>query len=300
MRDIQLLPISYKGLERALRPLNPILNYFTSLFPLIEYDLSRINSDMTAKQYVIGTLVSSLLIAILVGLVIGGVAVAARPQHTGSYSAAAISFAATIALASFAYGMLLPRWQVQQRSGLIERDLLFAIRHLTVQTNAGVPLFNAMVSVSEEKGPLGYGLVSKEFARIVKEVETGKDLSQALNDSAARTPSRYYERIMWQLSNASKSGVPVNKALNQLLEYLSDEQKIALRNYGAQLSPLSLIYLLTTIVGPTLAIIFLMIISTLAAIPVTEMLFAAVLMVLVIMQIFFLGLIRSRRPTLSV
>jgi len=300
MQEIQFLPIPYKDLERKLRPLNSILNYFTALFPLVDYDLKRLSSSITGKQYVIGTLVASSLIFILLSLGIWGMTAIARPLQIESYTLVIFFFAAVFAIVFFFYAMLIPRWQIQQRSALIERDLLFAIRHLTVQTNAGVPLFNAMVSVSEEKGSFGYGLVSKEFAKIVKEVETGKDLSEALNDSAARTPSRYYERIMWQMSNSNKSGVPVNKTLGQLLEYLSDEQKIALRNYGAQLSPLSLVYLLTTIVGPTLAIIFLMIISTLASIPITEMLFVAVLMALVILQIFFLGLIKSRRPTLSV
>jgi len=300
MQEIQFLPIPYKDLERKLRPLSSILNYFTALFPLVDYDLKRLSSSITGKQYVIGTLVASSLIFMLLGLGIWGMTAIARPQQIESYTLVIFFFAAIFAIIFFFYAMLIPRWQIQQRSALIEKDLLFAIRHLTVQTNAGVPLFNAMVSVSEERGSFGYGSVSKEFAKIVKEVETGKDLSEALNDSAARTPSRYYERIMWQMSNSNKSGVPVNKTLGQLLEYLSDEQKIALRNYGAQLSPLSLVYLLTTIVGPTLAIIFLMIISTLASIPVTEMLFVAVLMALVIMQIFFLGLIKSRRPTLSV
>ena len=300
MQETQFLPIPYKDLERKLRPLNFILNYFTALFPLVDYDLKRLSSSITGKQYVIGTIAASSLIFLLLGLGVWGITAITRPEHIGSYTSIIFVFAALFAIVFFFYAMLIPRWQIQKRSALVERDLLFAIRHLTVQTNAGVPLFNAMVSVSEEKGSFGYGLVSKEFAKIVKEVETGKDLSEALNDSAARTPSRYYERIMWQMSNSNKSGVPVNKTLGQLLEYLSDEQKIALRNYGAQLSPLSLVYLLTTIVGPTLAIIFLMIISTLAAIPVTETLFAAVLMVLVVVQIFFLGLIQSRRPTLSI
>jgi len=301
MPNVQFLPISYKSLERLMRPLNPLLNYVVALFPLLEYDLGRLDSEVTARQYVIGTLVSSLLVSIIFSLAIGSIAAAAQPLFfTERYFVLVVILSAAVfALLFFGYSMLIPSWQIQQRSGNIERDLLFAIRHLSVLTNAGVPLFAAMVSVSEERGALGYGMVGKEFAKIVNEVEAGKELSQALNDSAARTPSKYYERIMWQLSNSSKAGVPVNEALSQLLDYLSEEQKIALRNYGSQLSPLSLVYLLTTMVGPTLVIIFLMIISTMTAIPVTETLFVAILLVLLVLQVFFLGLIRSRRPTIS-
>lgn len=300
MPNVPFLPVSYRTLERLMRPLDQFSNYLTALFPLLEYDLERIESEVTAKQYAIGTLASSLFLFLLINLGVDALLLNLRPElFTERNVWITAVFSAVFALSYFAYSIFYPRWKAQQRSALIERDLLFAIRHLTVQTNAGVPLFAAMVSVSEEKGGLGYGMVSREFRRIVKEVEGGADLSEALDNSAARTPSKYYERIMWQLANSSRAGVPVNETLSQLLDYLSDEQRIALRNYGAALSPLALLYLLTTIVGPTLGVIFLMVMSTIVAIPVTEALFIALLLLIAVMQIFFLGLIRSRRPTIS-
>jgi pilus assembly protein TadC len=300
MPNLPFLPISYKDAEKLLRPLDPVIGYFASLFPLLGYDLERIESDVTEKQYFIGSLLSSAFLFLLVGLGSAALLLFARPDLFTSQNTIIIAaFSAVFALSFFAYSMLFPGWKAQQRSAMVEKDLLFAVRHMTVQTNAGVPLFAALVSISEERGKLGYGMVGKEFKRIIKEVEGGKDISQALDDSAARTPSKYYERIMWQLANASRTGVPVNQALNQLIEYLSEEQRIALKNYGAQLSPLALLYLLTTVVGPTLGIIFLMVISTLVELPVTSLLFAALLLVLAVAQIFFLGLIGSRRPTLS-
>ncbi|VVB73435.1 Type II secretion system (T2SS), protein F [uncultured archaeon] len=301
MPNPPFLPISYKDAEKLLRPLDPVIGYFSALFPLLGYDLGRIDDDITPKQYFIGALLSSSVILLLSVLGMGGLMLAARPEMlTDSNIAVIIVFSAVLALSFFTYTMLIPRWKAQRRSAMIERDLLFAVRHMTVQTNAGVPLFASLVSISEERGELSYGMVSKEFKRIIKEVEGGKDIAQALDDSAARTPSKYYERIMWQLANASRTGVPVNEALNELIDYLAEEQRIALRNYGAQLSPLALLYLLTTIVGPTLGIIFLMVISTLVELPVTSLLFVALLLIIAVAQIFFLGLIGSRRPTLAI
>jgi pilus assembly protein TadC len=300
MPNLPFLPISYKDAEKLLRPLDSIIGYFASLFPLLGYDLERIDSEITQKQYFIGSILSTLLLFLVVGLGFAALLLSARPDLFTYRNTIIITvFSVVFALAFFAYSMLIPGWRAQQRSAMIEKDLLFAVRHMTVQTNAGVPLFAALVSISEEKGKLGYGMVGKEFKRIIKEVEGGKDMTQALDDSAARTPSKYYERIMWQLANASRTGVPINQALNKLIEYLSEEQRIALRNYGAQLSPLALLYLLTTVVGPTLGIIFLMVISTLVELSLTTMLFVAIFLVLAVVQIFFLGLIGSRRPTLS-
>ena len=244
---------------------------------------------------------SSIILFILITTIVLLLAYIAKPELLTEMKNVAVIAGSGLILASFVFtsSALYPRWRSQQRAAAIERDLLFAVRHLTVQTNAGVPLFSAMVSVSEERGALGYGVLGKEFGRIVKEVQSGKDLSKALDESAARNPSRYYERIMWQLANSNRAGVPVNEALSELLDYLSEEQIIALKSYGAQLSPLALMYLLTTIVGPTLGLIFLMVVSTLVAIPVNEVVLGLLLFFLAIFQIFFIGLIRSRRPVVA-
>lgn len=299
-KTIPFLPISYKTARLLARPFDDWLKGILAFMPGLEEDLEHIESEVDAKTYLAGALLSAAIFFILFNLLFATLISAASLQvPTDMAARVTIATGAGFSLVVLAFALLYPHWKALQRLAAVERDLLFAIRHLTIQTNAGVPLFEAMGSVAEEAGPLGYGEVSREFGKIIKEVKGGKELSQALDDSAARNPSRYYERIMWQLANSNRAGVPVNEALKVLLDYLSDEQRIALRNYGSQLSPLALLYMLTTIVGPTLTLIFMMIATTIIALPVNELLFGAILALLVVVQIMFLGLIRSRRPTVA-
>lgn len=301
MRRILFFPITFKQIQRMFRPFTRYTRYFTSLFYSdLESDLDQAEIESSPESYFAGAVFSATVVfLILLTILIGLVAVAKPAMMTPFNLAIIFVVCVLITIMVYFYAMFFPNWKAKQRAAKLEKDLLFAIRHLTVQTNAGVPLFAAMVSVAEERGQLGYGAVSEEFGRIVKEVEGGSDLSDALENSSTRVKSKYYERIMWQLANSNRAGVPVNEALSSLLDYLSDEQRISLRKYGAELNPLALMYLLVTIIGPTLGLVFLMIASTLIFLPASNYLLDAIIAVVLVVQIFFLGLVQSRRPTMA-
>ena len=301
MKHILFFPITFKRVQKMFRPLSGLLKPFARFYSNLESDLDQAEIEATPEGYVAGAIFSAFMMFLTVLAFTLVIVVAARPaMMTESNLAIMIVLSAIFATIVYLYAMLFPGWKANQRAAKMEKDLLFAIRHLTIQTNAGVTLFAAMVSVSEERGQLGYGAVSEEFGRIVKEVEGGADMSDALESSASRIKSKYYERIMWQLANSNRAGVPVNEALSSLLDYLSEEQRIALRKYGAQLSPLALMYLLVTIVGPTLGLIFLMIASTLISLPLNDLVLNGMIALITVVQIFFLGLIQSRRPTIAI
>jgi len=271
------------------------------VFPTLERELMRIELEVDAEVFLANALASSLVTFVSVAAILLFFSAVTRPVGIATPADPLYVFGISLLVSSamFVYIMLWPGWKSQQRSADIEKNLLFAIRHLTVQTNAGVPLFRAIVSVAEEKGGLGYGSVSDEFRKVVKNAEGGRDLAQVLEESARRNPSHYYERIMWQLANATRAGAPINVTLTELLNYLAEEQRITVRTYGAQLSPLALMYMLTTIVGPTLILILMMTISTFVALPLNVTTFSVMLIVLVLVQIFFIGLIKSRSPKVA-
>jgi pilus assembly protein TadC len=279
-----------------------VLNILVKFFPSLETALEQTESGLTATQYLGGAIISSIIFFLLVTsmlfimIKIGSPIILENTLNVIVIALVGVFFSFVVFLNSILY----PNWKAQRLSAEYERDLIFAVRHLMIQTSAGIPLFDAIVSVGEERGGLGYGAISREFRRLAKEVKGGKDLTQVLNESASRSPSRYYSRVMWQLANASRTGVPINQILKGLVDYLSDEQRIALRNYGSELNPLALMYMLTTIIGPTLGVVFLMIISTFTAVPVNQTVFAVILTVIVAVQVMFLGLIKSRRPNVAI
>ena len=201
----------------------------------------------------------------------------------------------TVAMCIFMFCLAYPRWLTNKKITQMDKDLLFAARHLRVQTTAGVPLFESLVSASH-----GYGVVSDEFKRIVTNVEAGGSMADALEESATKNPSYYYSRILWQMSNAVKAGTDIGPVLSDIVEFLSEEQRIAVRNYGAQLNSIAIMYLMVCIIVPTISLIFIMVISSFVEIPITDTVLYGILAGLVFVQYMFIGLIESRRPAVSI
>jgi flagellar protein FlaJ len=201
-----------------------------------------------------------------------------------------------VALIAFFYINFYPNLVALRKSKDIERNLLFVVRHLYVQVRSGVSLFDAMVAVSKED----YGIISKEFEIAVKEISTGKEQTAVLEEMALRVSHTGFKRILWQIVNSLKSGADISKVLSVIANELSQEQRVKIRKYGSQLSPYALMYLMLTVILPTLGISFLIILSSFSGIQIPEAFFFLIWGVVVLFQIMFIGMIKSSRPSVEV
>jgi flagellar protein FlaJ len=206
------------------------------------------------------------------------------------------TFSFLISAVVFFYISFYPSLLLSRKDRDVERNLLFAIRHLFIQVRSGVSLFDALVSVS--KG--NYGSVSEEFEKCVKEIATGKEETQALEELAFRVPNVGFKRVVWQIVNSMRAGGDVGSTLNMIAHNLSEEQKVKIRKYGSQLSPLALIYLMSTVILPTLGITFLIVFSTFAGFQIPDTVFYLILFTVVVFQVMLIGLTKSRRPSVEV
>jgi flagellar protein FlaJ len=170
------------------------------------------------------------------------------------------------------------------------------MRHLLIQIRSGVSLFDAMVSITKAD----YGLVSEEFNKCVKSIATGTDEIVALEQMTFKNPSMYFRRVIWQLTNSMRSGVDIGDTLSRLVVNLSEEQKVLVRKYGSQLSPLALMYMMLAVVMPTLGISFLLIFSSFTGIVISEFTFYFIIIVLAIFQFMFIGIVKNRRPVVEI
>ncbi len=301
---IPFMPFRYEAAKSYIRGFYPIGSRILRFFPALGKDLELINSKITAKDYISGALFSFTFYFVFLFAFITLAAYQFSPDMLDDAGTRAqlvfISF--SLPTLMFFFTMILPHWFLSKKTRDVEKSLLFATRHLMIQTSAGVPLFDAIVSVSErhEDEKLDYGEVSEEFDKIVVEVRTGKDLTTALEDSAVRNSSLYYRQLIWQLANANRSGADMGDVLRNLVEYLSEEQRIMIRDYGSQLNPLALFYMMVCIIAPTMGLVFLMVASTFVQLELTDLSFVAITLVLVVMQIMFIGLIKSRRPRVAI
>jgi flagellar protein FlaJ len=177
----------------------------------------------------------------------------------------------------------------------IERDLLFASRDMIISLRSGMPLFNAITSVST-----GYGEASKEFAKIAKKVQLGMPLEEAIDDTVAQTSSPSFRRIMLQASVSIKAGADVVSALQSIIDQVSQERIIELRRYGQKLNALAMFYMLFGIILPSMGVAVVTILTTfISFFTVDTTVLEAVVVGILFLQIVFLQLIRTSRPVFS-
>ncbi|MFI5412352.1 MAG: type II secretion system F family protein [Candidatus Micrarchaeales archaeon] len=177
----------------------------------------------------------------------------------------------------------------------VERDILFAARDLIISLRSGMPLFNAITSVSK-----GYGDASNEFAKIVDRVQLGMPLEEAIDDTIATTKSQSFRRIMLQASVSIKAGADVVGALQSIIDQLSQERIIELRSYGQKLNAIAMFYMLFGVILPSMGIAVITILTTFIAIfTVDTTVFEFVLVGIIALQIIFLKIITSSRPVFT-
>lgn len=193
----------------------------------------------------------------------------------------------------FFYLMRYPNFVALRRTKKLDRDLLDSLQHILIEIKSGVPLFNAMIGITD-----GYGEISEEFKIIIKEINAGVSEIKALERASLRNPSLHFRRSLWQITNAMKVGSDVASALEAIVDTLTQEQVIAIRRYGQELSPFTLMYMLFAVIMPTLGITFMIILSSFAGLKIPDFIFPMILIVLAVFQFFYMGVIKTKRPAL--
>ena len=189
-----------------------------------------------------------------------------------------------------------PYIYVTRRQRNIEKNLIPALSDILVQLNSGIPLFNIIVNISSAD----YGELSKEFKKAVKRIGSGEPEAAVLDDLGKKNPSPFFRRTLWQISSGMKSGADMSVVIQDSITALNEEQIIQIQSYGNKLNPLIVFYMLVAIIMPALSITFLTIISSLINLEknTTTIIFVALYVFVILIQIMFLGIIKSRRPSL--
>lgn len=205
-----------------------------------------------------------------------------------------IPIAIVLFVIMFFFWKMLPSVKMLQRARRIDQDIVFAGRHIVIALKSGIPLFDALVGVTED-----YGKVSSEFNKIVEEISLGKSVTASMREAAENSPSKYFNRVVLQMVNAVVSGSDIADALDSVLDQIAEEQVIALRGYGQKLNPLSMFYMLFGIIFPSLGVVFLIVVMTFAGgatAAIGPVLLPLVFILVVAIQFSFVSIMESSRP----
>ena len=178
----------------------------------------------------------------------------------------------------------------------IERNLISVMQDMLVQLNSGVPVFRIIVNIANSD----YGEVSKEFKKIVAEINAGIPQIEAIEKYGKLNTSRYFRRVLWQISNGMRAGSDMSLVIGEEIKNLGQEQTIQILSYGSKLNPLIMFYMILAVILPSLGITFLIIISSMLNVSETmiKLLLGTIFFFILFTQIMFLGVIKSRRPSL--
>lgn len=189
-----------------------------------------------------------------------------------------------------------PRVYDTKRVRNIEKNLIPALEDVLVQLNSGIPLFNIIVNISASD----YGELSREFKKVAKEINAGLPEMEVLEKLGEKNSSNFFKRTLWQISNGMRAGSDISIVIKESIKTLNEEQILQIQTYGNKLNPMIMFYLLSSIILPALSITFLTILSSLLNLSRTlgMLLFIGLFIFVILIQIMFLGTIKSIRPSL--
>lgn len=256
-------------------------------------NLHNVGVDISRKEYIAicaRTFIYSFIILSLVSTTVLGYF--SIPYYYFWGLVCSMVFSLFIFLSQIAY----PGMYVQRRQRDIERNLVAGLEDMLVQLNSGIPLFSVLVNISDA----GYGELSEEFKRAVRRISAGSPEQEVLEELSKRNPSNFFKRTLWQISNGMTAGSDMVFVVKDSIKALNEEQLIQIQNYGNKLNPLMVFYMLVAVIVPSLSITFMTILSSMINLPeiVSIFIFIGLFIMVMLIQVIFLGIIKSKRPSL--
>lgn len=288
---IPFIPFPLKSAIRTSRIFMGAGNLISKSVPGLKLNLFQAEIDIHPRDYCSLAVFTSFFYFVLLTGIISLLTLVSSAISLGIALLVGITFSVFVLM----YLLNYPKLIANRRMKTLEKDLLNALHHILIEIKSGVPLFNTLVGVSE-----GYGEVSDEFKKVVKEINAGISEMQALDNASRRNPSLYFRRSIWQIVNALKAGSDIASSLSAIVEILTREQIIAIRRYGQELNPYTMIYMLAAVILPSLGITFLIIISSFSGLTVPKLIFPLILVFLAFFQFFYTGIIKTKRPVMEV
>lgn len=109
--------------------------------------------------------------------------------------------------------------RLEKRRKILERESSFYFQILSLTLDTGSNLINAIKLTSNTIN----NNLSKEFQKVIEDVDLGKSLSESLNDLKLRIPSDTVNNIILNLLEANIYGTNMIDSLNTQLDYLNDK-----------------------------------------------------------------------------
>lgn len=264
-------------------------DFLSRNLPMLREDLLQAQLEVPLREYAGNAFFAALGNAVGLAFLIALIGTLAK----ASYLLPFLLVPPAIFIASFFTVVAYPKIIARQRARKLDTYVIPATRQLLIQMRSGVPLFNAISSLSSD-----YGELSGEFRKVVNRINSGTSEIEALTEVARANPSLRFRRVAWQMTNALKVGGDVSVALQALLDELMREKLDEMRRYGQELSPWIMIYMLAGIILPSLGITLIIVILSFLSVDIPKLLLGILFAGIVGFNLLFLDFVASRRPAI--
>jgi flagellar protein FlaJ len=246
----------YSAFQRPVSWLASIVSKMPGVSSL-HADLEAADISVSLETYIITSTVAGILAAFFSFPLLGLVVAAARmsPATLGLWVLLApMAFFATVLVALY-----YPKTLIAEKTTRINRELPFALRHLSTQIKAGVSFHRALSSVTAS----AYGDLSLELRKTLRELERGSSTEEALLNLAKRTHSTGLKKAIVQIIRALKTGGNLSQVINDIADDSSFEYQMRLRDFVEKLNIINVVFTMIAVVGP----VTITIISAVAQLP---------------------------------
>lgn len=259
-------------------------------------DLNAAQLTEDPEQYGVAFLLSALLWAVLISGLVFALAIFVQ----GRFPEEVITPVAMIGLLMFAVFFVLHRMYpsiiAKRIADEADRQLIFVLRDLWIQSTSGVPLYVAISNIARGN----YGIISTELHAAVSKIAAGERDITVLERVASTTRSEAFRRALWDVTTSLKTGVGLTAALESALNARTASQRMAIKSYGASLNFYLLLYLLFAAVVPAVFTTLLSILSVFGILSITIETILVVVVISFIVQLVLLGFMRAGRPEIGI
>jgi flagellar protein FlaJ len=291
-----VMKVEAKAKQKKKGIFTPIAELLASRFPDLKKKLKMADMDDNPVDFLEKTVSSALLIStgllLLIYILLAERLEFLLKTDMVTFLLLVIGPLVAVPVAMFFYLMLYPEAAIMRRQREMDYEIVFAGRHIAIALKSGMPLFDTFVGTTT-----GYGAVSKEFSKIVDQVMLGVSVTQAIRDVVQYNPSKYFTRMLIQIANAVSSGADVGSSLENVLDQISKEQLISLKEYSQKLTPVVMFYMVFGIIIPTLGVVLTtVILSAIGGGGFPPIILPIVFVIVALIQFLFLGFVESSRP----
>ncbi|MEM0372332.1 MAG: type II secretion system F family protein [archaeon] len=220
----------------------------------LERDLLASGMRYTAEQYLSLCFAAGLLVFLITAVLAGAMVAAGRLSILYAALASVIVPAVIMFVA-----LTMPNGKAKKIGARIDKELPFALRHMSIEIRAGVGIYKTMDSIATS----GYGPLSDGFKWVLSQIEKGVPTEEALEAWAERTRSEAVNRVVSHLVRALRTGGNLSEVMVTIAEDVSFERRAKIADFAEKMNLLGLFLMMFTVVFP----VMITILTTIASSP---------------------------------